>query len=61
MLSPRTGYAVAALVVGLGVCAFVTPSPLYRSQSVLEHFSPLTLTLIHTTRIPIKEKGTRHG
>jgi predicted MFS family arabinose efflux permease len=48
-LSPRTGYAVAALVVGLGLFASVTPSPLYRSYSVLWHFSPLTLTLIYAT------------
>jgi len=27
-LSPRIGYAVAALVVGLGLFASVTPSPL---------------------------------
>ena len=45
-LSPRIGYAVAALVVGHGLFASVTPSPLYRSYSVLWHFSPLTLTLI---------------
>src|SRR5712671_1253374 len=48
-LSPRAGYAVAALVVGLGLFASVTPSPLYRSYSVLWHFSPLTLTLIYAT------------
>src|SRR6266571_4931470 len=48
-LSPRSGYAVAALVVGLGLFASVTPSPLYRSYSVLWHFSPLTLTLIYAT------------
>jgi predicted MFS family arabinose efflux permease len=48
-LSPRTGYVVAALVVGLGLFASVTPSPLYRSYSVLWHFSPLTLTLIYAT------------
>src|SRR5438128_2513988 len=46
-LSPRVGYAVAALVVGLGLFASVTPSPLYRTYSVLWHFSPLTLTLIY--------------
>jgi len=34
-LSPRIGYAVAALVVGLGLFASVTPSPLYRTYSVL--------------------------
>src|SRR5436309_10595598 len=48
-LSPRTGYSVAALVVGLGLFASVTPSPLYRTYSVLWHFSPLTLTLIYAT------------
>jgi len=48
-LSPRIGYAVAALVVGLGLFASVTPSPLYRIYSVLWHFSPLTLTLIYAT------------
>jgi predicted MFS family arabinose efflux permease len=48
-LSPRVGYSVAALVVGLGLFASVTPSPLYRTYSVLWHFSPLTLTLIYAT------------
>src|SRR5438034_409995 len=48
-LPPRVGYAVAALVVGLGLFASVTPSPLYRTYSVLWHFSPLTLTLIYAT------------
>src|SRR6188472_3214633 len=48
-LSPRVGYAVAALVVGLGLYASVTPSPLYRTYSVLWDFSPLTLTLIYAT------------
>src|SRR5258708_39988291 len=48
-LSPRAGYAVAALVVGLGLFASGTPSPLYRTYSVLWHFSPLTLTLIYAT------------
>src|SRR5437870_8607088 len=48
-LSPRIGYTVAALVVGLGLFASVTPSPLYRTYSVLWHFSPLTLTLIYAT------------
>jgi hypothetical protein len=40
---------VAALVVGLGLFASLTPSPLYRTYSVLWHFSPLTLTLIYAT------------
>ena len=36
-------------VIGLGLFASVTPSPLYRSYSVLWDFSPLTLTLIYAT------------
>jgi MFS family permease len=48
-LPPRIGYAVATLVVGLGLFASVTPSPLYRTYSILWHFSPLTLTLIYAT------------
>jgi hypothetical protein len=50
-LSPRAGYAVAVLVVGPGLFASVTPSPLYRTYSVLWHFSPLTLTLISATAL----------
>ena len=48
-LPDRAGYAVAALVIGLGLFASVTPSPLYRTYSALWHFSPLTLTLIYAT------------
>src|ERR1043166_578666 len=48
-LSNSVAYALAAGVVGLGLFASVTPSPLYRSYSVLWHFSPLTLTLISAT------------
>jgi MFS family permease len=40
---------VAAFVIGLGLFASTTPSPLYRTYSVLWHFSPLTLTLIYAT------------
>jgi MFS family permease len=36
-------------VIGLGLFASVTPSPLYRTYSLLWHFSPLTLTLIYAT------------
>src|SRR5262245_38251400 len=43
------GYALAAGVIGLGLFASLTPSPLYRSYSVLWDFSPLTLTLIYAT------------
>jgi MFS family permease len=48
-LSKRTAYRLAASVIGLGLFASVTPSPLYHSYSVLWHFSPLTLTLIYAT------------
>src|SRR5438067_11596423 len=48
-LSGRLGYALAAGVIGLGLFASLTPSPLYRTYSVLWHFSPLTLTLIYAT------------
>src|SRR5215475_12056618 len=49
ILSTRAGYAVAASVIGLGLFASTTPSPLYRSYSVLWHFAPLTLTLVYAT------------
>jgi MFS family permease len=42
-------YALAAGVIGLGLFASLTPSPLYRTYSVLWQFSPLTLTLIYAT------------
>jgi MFS family permease len=48
-LPPRIAYGVATLVIGLGLFASVTPSPLYHSYSVLWHFSPLTLTLVYAT------------
>jgi MFS family permease len=48
-LSDRAGYRVAAGVIGLGLFASVTPSPLYRTYSMRWHFSPLTLTLIYAT------------
>ena len=48
-LSNRAAYALSTGVVGLGLYASVTPSPLYRTYSVLWHFSPLTLTLIYAT------------
>src|SRR5262245_54857379 len=47
--SSRAGYWLAAFVIGLGLYASLTPSPLYRSYSILWHFSPLTLTLIYAT------------
>jgi MFS family permease len=48
-LSNRAAYRLVAGVIGLGLFASLTPSPLYRSYSVLWHFSPLTLTLIYAT------------
>jgi MFS family permease len=48
-LSNRTAYRLVAGVIGLGLFASLTPSPLYRDYSVLWHFSPLTLTLIYAT------------
>ena len=48
-LGPRAAYALAGAVIGLGLFASVTPSPLYETYSRLWHFSPLTLTLIYAT------------
>ncbi len=48
-LSSTAGYRVAAGVIALGLFASLTPSPLYRTYSVLWGFSPLTLTLIYAT------------
>jgi MFS family permease len=48
-LSARVAYWLSAGVIGLGLFASLTPSPLYRSYSLLWHFSPLTLTLIYAT------------
>jgi predicted MFS family arabinose efflux permease len=49
VLPDGIAYALAAGVIGLGLFASLTPSPLYRSYSVLWDFSPLTLTLIYAT------------
>ena len=48
-LSNRAAYRLAAGVIGLGLFASLTPSPLYRTYSVVWQFSPLTLTLIYAT------------
>ena len=42
-LSNRSAYWLAAGVIGLGLFASLSPSPLYRTYSVLWHFAPLTL------------------
>ncbi len=48
-LSNHAAYGLAAAVIGLGLYASLTPSPLYRTYSTLWSFSPLTLTLIYAT------------
>jgi predicted MFS family arabinose efflux permease len=48
-LSNRASYALAAGVIGIGLFASTTPSPLYQTYSVLWHFSSLTVTLIYAT------------
>jgi MFS family permease len=48
-LPNSAAYVLAASVIGLGLFASLTPSPLYRTYSALWHFSPLTLTLIYAT------------
>jgi MFS family permease len=48
-LPNRLAYALAAAVIGLGLFASNTPSPLYHTYSALWHFSSLTLTLVFAT------------
>jgi MFS family permease len=48
-LSNRLSYVLSAGVIGLGLFASVTPSPLYRSYAAEWHFGPETLTLIYAT------------
>jgi MFS family permease len=48
-LPSSVAYWLAAGIVGLGLFASVTPSPLYHTYSELWHFSPLTLTLVYAT------------
>jgi hypothetical protein len=40
-LPNRVAYTLAASVIGLGLFASITPSPLYHAYSVLWRFSPL--------------------
>jgi len=49
MLSNLNAYRLSAAIIGLGLFASTTPSPLYHTYSALWHFSPLTLTLIYAT------------
>jgi MFS family permease len=48
-LPSSVAYWLAAGVIGLGLFASVTPSPLYHTYSELWSFSPVTLTLIYAT------------
>jgi MFS family permease len=48
-ISDRAGFGVSASVIGLALFASITPSPLYRTYSVLWNFSSLTLTLVYAT------------
>lgn len=48
-LPTSMAYVIAALAIGFGMLASVTPTPLYHVYSELWHFSPLTLTLIYAT------------
>src|SRR3954452_22366416 len=48
-LPASLAYTLAASIIGLGLFASVTPSPLYREDAVLWNFSSLTLTLIYAT------------
>jgi predicted MFS family arabinose efflux permease len=48
-LPNRVAYAISAGVIGLGLFASVTPSPLYHLYATRWHFGPLTLTLVYAT------------
>jgi MFS family permease len=48
-LSPRAGFALAAMIVGLALFASGVPSPLYETYGELWRFSPLVLTLVYAT------------
>ena len=48
-LSRPTGYLLAAVVVGLGLFASVTPSAIYHLYAERWHFGSVTLTLVYAT------------
>jgi MFS family permease len=48
-LSPRAGYGLAALIIGLALFASGVPSPLYETYRELWGFSPLVLTLVYAS------------
>lgn len=49
MISNRNAYRLSAAIIGIGLFASNTPSPLYHTYAALWHFSPLTVTLIYAT------------
>jgi MFS family permease len=48
-LSPRLAYYLVAAIIGLGLYASGTPSPLYATYREMWGFSPLVLTLVYGT------------
>jgi hypothetical protein len=48
-LSPRLAYVLVASIIGLGLFASATPSPLYETYRELWDFSPVVLTLVYAT------------
>src|SRR6516164_5245226 len=47
VLPSALAYFLTAGIVGLGLFASITPSPLYARYAALWHFSPMTLTLVY--------------
>jgi MFS family permease len=48
-LSPRLAYVLVASIIGLGLFASATPSPLYETYRELWGFSPVVLTVVYAT------------
>lgn len=49
MLSRRVSYLLSASIIGLGLFASVTPSPIYHLYAERWHFGSVTLTLVYAT------------
>jgi MFS family permease len=49
VLPQRIAYGLSAAIVGLGLFASVTPSPLYHDYATRWHFGSIELTLIYAT------------
>lgn len=49
VLASSPAFVLAAAIVGLGLFASVTPTPLYHTYSELWRLHPLTLTLVYAT------------